>query len=126
MEDLVSQQDSKREALHARLDAMDSRALLGGGEGAIERQHARGKLTARERIEIFFDPGTFRELDRFVTHDCADFGMADKKVLGDGVVTGYGRVDGRLVYVFAQDFTVLVVLFLAPMLERCARSWIWR
>ncbi len=81
-------------------------ALLGGGEAAIERQHERGKLTARERVDELLDPGSFRELDRFVVHDCSDFGMADKKVPGDGVVTGYGRIDGRLVYVFAQDFTV--------------------
>jgi propionyl-CoA carboxylase beta chain len=85
---------------------MDAEALQGGDPDAIERQHARGKLTARERIDALLDPGTFRELDRFVTHDCDDFGMEGKKVLGDGVVTGYGRVDGRLVYLFAQDFTV--------------------
>ncbi len=95
-----------REELEARLEAMNQAALRGGGPKAVERQHARGKLTARERIDLLLDPGTFRELDRFVVHDCQDFGMADKKVLGDGVVTGYGRIDGRLVYVFAQDFTV--------------------
>ena len=94
------------DALLARLEARDQEAMLGGGADAIEKQHARGKLTARERIEALLDPGTFRELDRFVTHDCTDFGMEQKKVLGDGVVTGYGRVDGRLIYVFAQDFTV--------------------
>lgn len=81
-------------------------AKLGGGQAALDKQHERGKWTARERIDAFLDPGTFREMDRFVTHDCADFGMEDKKVYGDGVVTGYGRVDGRLVYLFAQDFTV--------------------
>lgn len=81
-------------------------AKLGGGQAALDKQHERGKWTARERIDAFLDPGTFRELDRFVTHDCADFGMEEKKVYGDGVVTGYGRVDGRLVYLFAQDFTV--------------------
>ena len=95
-----------RDQLFNRLAEMDALALQGGGPKAIERQHARGKLTARERIDALLDPGTFRELDRFVTHDCADFGMDDKKVLGDGVVTGYGRIDGRLVYLFAQDFTV--------------------
>lgn len=95
-----------RDQLFARLDDMNERALQGGGEKAVARQHERGKLTARERIEALLDPGTFRELDRFVTHDCADFGMEGKKVLGDGVITGYGRVDGRLVYLFAQDFTV--------------------
>jgi propionyl-CoA carboxylase beta chain len=81
-------------------------AKLGGGQAALDKQHERGKWTARERIDAFLDPGTFREMDRFVTHDCADFGMEEKKVYGDGVVTGYGRVDGRLVYLFAQDFTV--------------------
>jgi propionyl-CoA carboxylase beta chain len=81
-------------------------AELGGGQAALDKQHERGKWTARERIDAFLDPGTFREMDRFVTHDCADFGMDQKKIYGDGVVTGYGRVDGRLVYLFAQDFTV--------------------
>ena len=95
-----------RDQHFARLADMNERALKGGGEKAVERQHERGKLTARERIEALLDAGTFRELDRFVTHDCTDFGMEGKKVLGDGVVTGYGRVDGRLVYLFAQDFTV--------------------
>src|SRR5690349_629075 len=78
----------------------------GGGVARVAKQHAAGKLTARERIELFLDPGTFVELDRFVTHRTMDFDMADKKVLGDGVVTGYGQVDGRKVFVFAQDFTV--------------------
>jgi propionyl-CoA carboxylase beta chain len=89
-----------------KLDALDAEALLGGGEAAIEKQHARGKLTARERIDALLDPGSFRELDRFVQHDCRDFGMDEKTVLGDGVVVGRGRMDGRLVYVFAQDFTI--------------------
>jgi acetyl-CoA/propionyl-CoA carboxylase carboxyl transferase subunit len=78
----------------------------GGGAERVERQHKAGKLTARERIDLFLDAGSFRELDALRVHDCHDFGMEGKKVLGDGVVTGYGRVDGRLVYVFAQDFTV--------------------
>lgn len=81
-------------------------ADLGGGQKRIDAQHAKGKMTARERILQFLDPGSFRELDRFMTHNCQDFGMEDKKFLGDGVVTGYGKVDGRLVYVFGQDFTV--------------------
>ncbi len=81
-------------------------ADLGGGQKRIDAQHAKGKLTARERIVALLDPGTFRELDRFVTHNCQDFGMEDKKFLGDGVVTGYGKIDGRLTYVFGQDFTV--------------------
>src|SRR3989441_32663 len=81
-------------------------ALLGGGEERIRVQHEKGKLTARERLDALLDPGTFVELDRFVTHRSVDFGLADEKYLGDGVVTGYGRIDGRLVYVFSQDFTV--------------------
>src|SRR5207302_1032148 len=81
-------------------------ALLGGGEERIRVQHEKGKLTARERLDALLDPATFVELDRFVTHRSVDFGLADEKYLGDGVVTGYGRIDGRLVYVFAQDFTV--------------------
>src|SRR5262245_66611833 len=85
---------------------MEAEAARGGGEERIEKQHAAGKLTARERIEALLDPGSFVELDRFVTHRCTDFGMAEQKVLGDGVVTGYGVIDGRKVFVFAQDFTV--------------------
>ena len=88
------------------LDAMDARALLGGGEARIAQQHKRGKLTARERIDLLLDPGSFVEIGRFVTHRCTDFGMEEQKVLGDGVVTGHGLVDGRKVFVFAQDFTV--------------------
>lgn len=80
--------------------------LLGGGEARIEKQHKSGKLSARERIDLFLDPGSFRELDAMRVHECHDFGMAEKQVRGDGVVTGYGTVDGRLVYLFSQDFTV--------------------
>ncbi|WP_027400184.1 acyl-CoA carboxylase subunit beta [Anaerovorax odorimutans] len=80
---------------------------LGGGEKRIEAQHAQGKLTARERINILFDEGSFVEMDVFVSHRCHNFDMADKKAPGDGVVTGYGTVDGRLVFAYAQDFTVL-------------------
>jgi propionyl-CoA carboxylase beta chain len=90
----------------ALLDALDARAERGGGEERIARQHEAGKLTARERIARFLDPGTFVELDKFKTHRCADFGMAEHQVPGDGVVTGHGLVDGRRVCVFAQDFTV--------------------
>jgi propionyl-CoA carboxylase beta chain len=82
------------------------RAEEGGGPERRERQHAEGKLTARERVEILLDEGSFEELDKLVEHRCLDFGMAEQKVPGDGVISGYGRVDGRLVYVFAQDFTV--------------------
>lgn len=81
-------------------------AELGGGQVRIDKQHAAGRKTARERIDLLLDPGTFVELDKFVTHRTTDFGMADNKFLGDGVVSGYGKIDGRLMYVFAQDFTV--------------------
>ncbi len=81
-------------------------AELGGGKDRIKKQHEAGKLTARERIDIFLDQGTFVELDKLVTHKCTDFGMEKSKIPGDGVIAGYGKVDGRLVYVFAYDFTV--------------------
>ncbi len=81
-------------------------AAKGGGADAIAKQHAKGRLTARERIELLLDPGTFVEWDRYRIHRCHAFNMAQKKVAGDGVVTGYGKIDGRVVYVFSQDFTV--------------------
>jgi propionyl-CoA carboxylase beta chain len=84
----------------------DKQAELGGGIERIEKQHQAGRLTARERVEILLDPGTFVEQDKFMTHRCTDFDMEKNKISGDGVVTGYGKIDGRLVYVFAQDFTV--------------------
>ncbi len=90
----------------ARLDAMNEKALLGGGADRIKKQHEQGKLSARERIDLLVDPGSFVEIGRFVTHRCTDFGMQEQKVLGDGVITGHGLVDGRKVFVFAQDFTV--------------------
>ena len=90
----------------AKLDDLERLAELGGGEDRLRRQHEAGKLMARERMELLFDPGTFEEVDKLVTHRCLDFGMDDQIVPGDGVVTGHGRVDGRVVYVFAQDFTV--------------------
>ena len=80
---------------------------LGGGEARIQKQHEKGKLTARERLALLFDEGTFVELDAFVKHRCVNFGMEKKEIPGEGVVTGYGQVDGRLVYAFAQDFTVI-------------------
>src|SRR6187431_152288 len=85
---------------------MRRQAESGGGEERLRRQREAGKLTARERITLLFDPGTFEETDAFVTHRCRDFGMADQIVPGDGVVSGHGRVDGRLTFAFAQDFTV--------------------
>jgi propionyl-CoA carboxylase beta chain len=97
---------STREELLNRLEATEAAAFAGGGQESIDKRHAKGLMTARERIDLLLDPGSFRELDRFVTHRCTDFGMEAKKVPGDGVVTGQGHIDGRLVYVFAQDFTV--------------------
>jgi len=88
------------------LKRRDALAEAGGGPERRERQHKEGKLSARERIELLLDEGTFEELDKYVSHRCNDFGMEEQRVVGDGFVTGYGRVDGRLVFVFAQDFTV--------------------
>lgn len=90
----------------AKLEEYRKLAREGGGAKRVESQHAKGKLTARERIQEFCDAGSFVEYDAFVTHNCSDFGMESQKVVGDGVVTGYGKVEGRIVYLFAQDFTV--------------------
>ena len=90
-----------------QLDARRAEARLGGGEKRIAAQHGKGKLTARERIEVLLDEGSFEEFDMFVAHRATDFGMAAQKYPGDGVVTGWGTINGRLVYVFSQDFTVL-------------------
>ena len=92
----------KIDLMHAKKEKI----LLGGGQKRIDAQHSKGKLTARERIEMFFDEGTFIELDMFVKHRCTNFGQEKKDLPGEGVVTGYGTVNGRLVYAFAQDFTV--------------------
>lgn len=94
--------ENKKKILQQKIEA----SLRGGGPERIQRQHEKGKLTARERIEYLLDPGSFEEFDRFVTHRTTDFGMGDQKIVGDGVVTGMGTIDGRIVYVFAQDFTV--------------------
>ena len=95
MQDIIEQLEQKRE-----------QAKLGGGRQRIETQHAKGKLTARERIEVLLDEGSFEEWDTFVEHRCTDFGMDDKTIPGDGVVTGYGTINGRIVFVYSQDFTV--------------------
>ena len=89
-----------------KLEEMRDKARLGGGERRIKAQHAKGKLTARERIEILYDEGSFEEWDMFVEHRCNDFGMEKEKIPGDGVVTGFGTINGRLCFVFSQDFTV--------------------
>lgn len=90
----------------AELHKLKEEAKIGGGTKRIENQHKKGKLTARERLDLLLDANSFNELDMFVTHRASDFGLDEQKVLGDGVVTGYGKIDGRLVYVFSQDFTV--------------------
>jgi propionyl-CoA carboxylase beta chain len=96
-------------SLEKQLEELENRkrqSELGGGQARIDRQHSEGKLTARERIHLLFDPGSFQELDQLVVHRSFDFGMDKQRVPGDGVITGYGTVNGRLVYAFAQDFTV--------------------
>jgi len=98
----LSDMSDKREKLRSKR----SESLLGGGEKRIDSQHAKGKLTARERIDLLLDENTFHEIGSFVTHRSSDFGMQNQKMLGDGVVTGYGKIEGRLVYLFSQDFTV--------------------
>ena len=97
---------SRRVSPLERLEALEKRALEGGGAERVQRQHGAGKLTARERLELLCDPGSFAEIDKLVTHRCNDFDMARNKILGDGVITGHGMVHGRPVFVFAQDFTV--------------------
>src|SRR4026209_1496610 len=92
--------------IHDRLAELERLAELGGGEARLRKQHEAGKLTARERVELLFDPGTFEEVDKLVTHRCRDFGLGEQLIPGDGVVAGHGLIDGRQVFAFAQDFTV--------------------
>ena len=101
----------------AALEARRAEARLGGGQRRIDAQHGKGKLTARERLDVLLDPGSFEEYDMFVTHRARDFGMHETVIPGDGVVTGWGTINGRMTYVFSQDFTV----FGTP--RRSARSW---
>ena len=89
-----------------KLEIKRAEARLGGGQKRIDAQHARGKLTARERLELLLDEGSLEEFDMFVEHRCTDFGMEKTRIPGDGVVTGWGTINGRVVYVFAKDFTV--------------------
>ena len=91
---------------YKKFEELDKLASQGGGIERVEKQHANGHMTARERIDMLLDKGTFNELDKFVIHHCSDFGMDKKHIPGDGIVCGYGKIDGRLVYVYAYDFTV--------------------
>jgi len=98
--------EAKRRDRMEELRRISEEAEAGGGPERASANHKAGKLTARERIHLLLDEGTFEELDKFVRHRCVDFGMQEQRPAGDGFVTGFGRIDGRLVYVFAQDFTV--------------------
>ena len=104
-----------------KLDKQRQRARLGGGKARIAAQHKKGKLTARERLELLLDPGSFEEWDMFVEHRCRDFSMEEKTIPGDGVVTGYGNINGRLVFVFSQDFTVFGGSLSEPHAEKICK-----
>jgi propionyl-CoA carboxylase beta chain len=110
LQDIVDQLEDKRRG-----------ARLGGGKKRIAAQHARGKLSARERLELLLDPGSFEETDLFVEHRCTEFGMADQRIPGDGVVTGHGTINGRLVFVFSQDFTVFGGSLSEPHAEKICK-----
>ena len=105
----------------AKLIENREQARLGGGQKAIDKQHEKGKYTARERIQMLLDEGSFEEFDMFVTHRCTDFGMDAKHTFGDGVVTGYGTINGRLVYIYAQDFTVTAGSLSITMAEKICK-----
>jgi len=96
---------SRKDKLN-ELESLRAEAQLGGGKKRIEAQHKKGKLTARERIELLVDPNSFEEFDTFVTHRSNDFGLEEQRPLGDGVVTGCGKINGRMIFIFSQDFTV--------------------
>ena len=105
----MKKRTSKDQVLQKKFEELEKKnkeSLLGGGETRIQQQHNKGKLTARERIHLLLDEGSFEELGQFVMHRCKDFGLDKEYYLGDGVITGYGTVNGRLVYIFSQDFTV--------------------
>ena len=116
---MMTNQDKVKKLIDLR-----ATAKLGGGEKRIESQHKKGKQTARERIEMLLDDGSFEEFDMFVTHRCTNFGMEKTKFLGDGVVTGQGTIDGRLVFVFAQDLPYSEEPYLKHWHKKSARSWI--
>lgn len=103
---LIAKNQREFSQFQQRFQKIQEEALLGGGQKRIDKQHASNKLTARERINLLFDEGSFVEYDKYVTHRCHDFGMEKEKIFGDGVVTGHGMVNGRLTYAFSQDFTV--------------------
>ena len=106
---LASKAETKITDMNSKLSLLEEKqaeALLGGGQKRIDSQHKKGKLTARERLHFLLDEGSFEEIGMFVTHRSTEFGLDREKYLGDGVVTGYGTVNGRLIYVFSQDFTV--------------------
>lgn len=107
MTDTVRPEQSSADNHLSILRDMRDKALQGGGQKRIEAQHAKGKMTARERLSILLDEGSFQELGALATHNLSDFGMADKRYPGDGVITGFGKINGRRVAVYAQDFTVL-------------------
>ena len=102
----AGQEISRVQQILEELERRRGRAKAGGGEARVAAQHGKGKLTARERIDLLLDEGSFEEFDMFVEHRCADFGMEAQKVPGDGVVTGWGTINGKVVYVFSKDFTV--------------------
>ena len=110
MHDIIQELEAKRDA-----------ARQGGGARRVAAQHAKGRLTARERIEVLLDAGSFEEWDMFVEHRCVDFGMAEQRVPGDGVVTGYGTINGRLMFVFSQDFTVFGGSLSEPHAEKICK-----
>ena len=108
-----------------QLEALREQAAKGGGEDRIARQHEVGKWTARERVAFLLDEGSFQEIGAFVTHRCNDFGLGGKETLGDGVVTGFGMIEGRPVYVVSEDFTVFGGSLGEAYGEKYVRLWIW-
>ena len=98
--------EKNNERIYQEFERRNRQAELGGGEEKLRKRHEAGRMTARERIEMLLDKGTFVELDKFVTHRCTNYGMDRQKIPGDGIVSGYGKIDGRQVFVYAYDFTV--------------------
>jgi acetyl-CoA carboxylase carboxyltransferase component len=117
---------SSRQHMLDRLEELNRRALEGGGADRIAKHKARGRLTARERIDALLDPGSFEEYDQLKTHRCTHFGMAEQKIPGDGVVTGHGTIEGRRSLSSRRTSPSSAARSRAPMPKRSARSWIWR